>query len=120
MMYFHDYYFEPGFFQGNDPDVKLRKLNDSGHHTLFYKYCCNPARYEEYAFCFQQEFLAMSGLEEQMLHSESAHVYKRLFPSYYETGLSKKGSPTLSQIIFPAVLWKTFSVLPESPLLSRS
>lgn len=93
MMYY--YYFEPGFFQGNDPDVKLRKLNDSGHHTLFYKYCCNPARYEEYAFCFQQEFLAMSGLEEQMLHSESAHVYKRLFPSYYETGLSKKGSPYL-------------------------
>lgn len=37
----------------------------------------------------------MSGLEEQMLHSESAHVYKRLFPSYYETGLSKKGSPYL-------------------------
>lgn len=95
MMYFHDCYFEPDFFQGNDPDVKLRKLNDSGHHTLFYKYCCNPARYEEYAFCFQQEFLAMSGLEKQMLHSRFAHEYKRLFPSYYETGLSKKGSPYL-------------------------
>ena len=96
MMYFHDRYFEPGFFQGNDPDVKLRKLNVSGHHTLFYKYCCNPARYEEYAFCFQQEFLAMSGLEEQMLHSESAHVYKHLFPSYYDAGLNNKtGSPYL-------------------------
>ena len=45
MMYFHDCYFEPGFFQGNDPDVKLRKLNDSGHHTLFYKYCCNKNAY---------------------------------------------------------------------------
>lgn len=96
MMYFHDRYFEPGFFQGNDPDVKLRKLNVSGHPTLFYKYCCNPARYEEYAFCFQQEFLAMSGLEEQMLHSESTHVYKHLFPSYYDAGLNNKtGSPYL-------------------------
>lgn len=37
----------------------------------------------------------MSGLEEQMLHRESAHVYKRLFPSYYDAGLSKKGSPYL-------------------------
>lgn len=95
MMYFHDRYFEPGFFQGNDPDVKLRKLNDSGHHTLFYKYCCNPARYEEYAFCFQQEFLAMSDLEKQMRHSGFDHVYERLFPFYHETGLSKTGIPYL-------------------------
>ena len=108
MMYFHDYYFEPGFFQGNDPDVKLRKLNVSGHHTLFYKYCCNPARYEEYAFCFQQEFLAMT-----MNISVSS-------PSIMTQDYARREVLTLSPIIFPAVLWKTFSVLPESPLLSRS
>lgn len=94
-MYSHNYHFEPGFFQGNDPDVKLRKLNVSHQHPLFYKYCCNPERYEEYEYCFQQEFCAMAGLEKQMQQAGYSHIYHSLFPSYYETGTSETGIPYL-------------------------
>ena len=101
-MFSSDYYFEPGFLQGFDPDVKLRKLKKTDtSHTLLYKYCYKPSLYKEYEICFRYEFLHMHRLETYMQTHARPGTYNHFFPSYYETGTNRNGQPYLVMDYIP-------------------
>ena len=95
---------------GNDPNVRFGVVEDP--HTkkpsLLYKYCCNPARYLEYAVCFENEFQKMRELEDLMSTNGRHADYTRLFPSYYAFGRTVSGAPYLEMDYISGITLETF------------
>ena len=110
-----DIFIKPVSLCGNDSNVKFGVLENShsSQYTLLYKYCCNPARYEEYAVCFQYEFQKMKELEDLMSQNGFHKDYTQLFPSYYDYGRATDGAPYLKMDYIDGITLEYF--LSHSP-----
>lgn len=104
-MPYSDYSIKSVSLCGNDRNVKFAVLENSrdAKPVRLYKYCCTPARYEEYSTCFQYEFNKMRKLETLL-----AQDYTRLFPSYYTLGHFPDGAPYLEMDYIDGITLEDF------------